>query len=279
MTLEKINQLKLVSNNVRKNIIKLGLSTGRGGSHQGGALSIVELLVFLYCYKFKESDLDFLNDQRSRFILSKGHGALALYSVLNEVKVISKEDLHSYHKNGGDFPGQPSKNIKKGIETSTGSLGMGMPYAVGLALGYKKKNIKEKVYVLIGDGEANEGVIWESLMFAKHQNLNNLVVIIDNNGMQSDGKSDEVINVDLESAFRGFKVDVVKCDGHSFDELDNAFMFNSENELPRIIIADTVKGKGISFMENAKEWHHNIITDELYQKAILELDNNESHQN
>lgn len=264
--------LTKIASNVRKNIINLGYSTGRGGSHQGAAMSIVETLVYLYCSTFSSSDLDFTNERRSRFVLSKGHGALALYALLKEVKVISEADLLSYHKNGGDFPGQPSRNLDKGIETSTGSLGIGMPYAVGVALAYKRLGYENKIYVLIGDGEANEGVIWESIMFAKHQQLDNLVIIVDKNGMQSDGNSRDVINIDLFNAFNGFGVDVVKCDGHSYDELAHAFSFNKVKKAPKVIIAETIKGKGISFMENSRDWHHNILTDDLYSRAINELD-------
>ncbi|XFA99095.1 transketolase [Candidatus Izemoplasma sp. B36] len=266
-----LNELNKHSYNMRQNIIELGYQAGRNGSHQGPALSLVEIYNVLYNYILSDSDLNFANFNRSRVILSKGHGALALYTALYECGILSKSELFTYEKNGGAFPGQPSKNILKGIETSTGSLGIGMPYATGIALAYKRRNIDSKVYTIVGDGECNEGSIWEAVMFARHYKLDNLTVIVDRNNMQSDGISKEILDVNLKNAFLGFDWNVIESDGHSIEELINAFSNNISGK-PKVIIANTIKGCGVSFMENSKDWHHNVITDELFVQAKKDLE-------
>lgn len=267
---EDIKKCKDAAQSMRKNILELAHQAGNLGSHVGPSLSIVEILAVLYSHTMK---IDLNNpdwEERDRFILSKGHGGLGYYTALSEAGIITKSELFSYEKDGSYFPGQPSKRTSHGIEYSSGSLGMGLSYACGIALAAKLKKKKYRTFVLVGDGEVNEGSIWESVMFAKHFNLSSLTVIIDRNNMQSDGKSEDIMSLNLEEAWKGFGWQVDVCDGHSIEQLMDVLSIVHLN-LPRVIVANTVKGKGISFMENSKDWHHNRLTNDLYSKAIQEL--------
>ena len=257
-------ELIITAKAMRLNVLRLAANADAEGkgAHIAPSLSIVEILAVLFICVLRSQD---------DFILSKGHGGLAYYTALKEAKIITNELLDSFEEDGGDFPGQPSKNIQNGIICSSGSLGMGLSYACGLALVAKRKNDDRKIYVLLGDGELNEGSNWESVMFAKHQKLNNLVAVVDHNSMQSDGISSEIIDVDLEGVFKSFGWNVRSCDGHSVDELSNAFVI-SETEAPTVILAKTIKGKGVSFMENNNAWHHNRLNEEQYQNAIREVE-------
>ena len=266
-----IKRCEIASLNMRKNIIHLAHQAGSNGSHIGPALSIVEIMAVLYLEILNINPSDPVWSSRDRFLLSKGHGALGYYVAMYEAGVISKDELYSYEVNGGFFPGQPSKNLSLGIEYSGGSLGLGLSYGAGIAIAAKRRNESFRTFVLMGDGEINEGSVWESVMFAKHNKLSNLTAIIDRNNMQSDGPSKDIINVDIEALWRGFGWEVVTCDGHNVKQLIEAFEQNNTDN-PKVIIANTIKGKGISFMENSKEWHHNRLTDELYQKAHKELE-------
>jgi transketolase len=182
--------------------------------------------------------------------------------------LMSKEQLDSFDKNGGDFPGQPSKSLENAIAYSSGSLGLGLSYGAGLALGAKLRGANERVFVLLGDGECNEGAVWEAAMFAAHQRLN-LIAIVDQNGMQSDGFSRDILDVDLEKVWRAFGWETVVCDGHNIDALTDAL---NRDGTPRIILAKTIKGKGVSFMENNRKWHHYFLTPEEYEKAKNEVE-------
>lgn len=267
---DSIMKCELGSYNMRENILNLAHQAGSNGAHIGPALSMTEIMAVLYLEIMQYNPHDTSSEDRDRFILSKGHGALGYYVAMYEAGVITKEELFSYEVNGSAFPGQPSKNIKMGIEYSGGSLGLGLSYASGIALAAKLKQKDFHTYVLMGDGELNEGSVWESAMFAKHNKLSNLTAIIDRNGMQSDGACQNILSVNMQALWQGFGWDVVTCDGHNVKELLDAFKQN-ESDSPKVIIANTVKGKGISFMENAKEWHHNRLTDDLYRKALTEI--------
>ena len=247
---------------MRLNILKLAakVSEEGKGAHIAPSLSMVEILAVLFKKIIRKQD---------DFILSKGHGGLAYYTALREAGIITGEQLDSFENDGGDFPGQPSKNIQNGIIFSSGSLGMGLSYGCGLALAAQKRGEDKKVYVVIGDGELNEGSNWESVMFAKQQKLGNVVAVVDYNGMQSDGKSSEIIEVDLESTFKAFGWNVTVCDGHSTEELSRAFA-GLNPQLPTVVLAKTVKGKGVSFMENDNTWHHNRLNAAQHEKAIAE---------
>ena len=271
ISVDKIKRCEMASLNMRKNILHLAHQAGNNGSHVGPALSIVEIMAVLYLQIMNINPLNTTWASRDRFLLSKGHGALGYYVVMYEAGVISKEDLYTYEVNGGFFPGQPSKELILGIEYSGGSLGLGLSYGAGIALAAIRKNESFRTFVLMGDGEVNEGSVWESVMFAKHNRLSNLTAIIDKNNMQSDGSSEDIISVDMEALWRGFGWEVITSDGHNIKQLMEVFQQNNTDN-PKVIIANTIKGKGISFMENSKDWHHNRLTDDLYQKALRELE-------
>jgi len=270
-SVDKIKRCEMASLNMRNNILHLAYQAGSNGSHVGPALSIVEIMAVLYLQIMNIKPSDPTWELRDRFILSKGHGALGYYVAMYEAGVISKEDLYTYESDGGFFPGHPSKKLSLGIEYSGGSLGLGLSYGTGMALAAKRKNENFRIFVLMGDGEINEGSVWESVMFAKHNKLSNMTVIIDRNNMQSDGSSEDIINVDMEAIWRGFGWEVIISDGHNVKQLMKAFQQNN-TYYPKVIICNTIKGKGISFMENSKDWHHNRLTDDLYQKALGELE-------
>lgn len=267
---DKIKRCETASLNMRKNILHLAHQAGSNGSHLGPSLSVVEIMAVLYLHTMNINPLDSTWALRDRFILSKGHGALGYYAAMYEAGVISKEDLYTYELDGSFFPGQPSKKLSLGIEYSGGSLGLGLSYGAGIALAAKLKNENFRIFVLMGDGEINEGSVWESVMFSKHNKLSNLTAIIDKNNMQSDGASKDILKVDIEALWRGFGWELITCDGHDVKQLMEAFQ-QKDTGNPKVIIADTIKGKGISFMENSKDWHHNRLTDDLYQKALREL--------
>ena len=269
--LDEIKDCETSCANMRQNIMHLAHQAGSNGAHIGPALSIVEIMSVLYLQIMSIKPSDPIWSQRDRFLLSKGHGALGYYVALYEAGVITKDDLYTYEVNGSYFPGQPSKKLQLGIEYSGGSLGLGLSYGVGIALAAKRKNQSFNTYVLLGDGELNEGSVWESVMFAKHNKLSNLTAIIDRNNMQSDGSSDDIMSVDMEALWKGFGWEVVTCNGHNVKQLIEAFQ-HKDTDNPKVIIANTIKGKGISFMENSKDWHHNRLTDELYQRALSELE-------
>ncbi len=250
------------SKNIRQNITKLTYGRGRKGAHVAPALSMTEIIAVLFT-----EIMDFSKDV---FILSKGHGGLAYYCGLKEAGIITQEQLETFDVDGGDFPGQPSKNLDLSIVFSSGSLGMGLSYAVGRALAFQKQKSDSKAYVLIGDGESNEGSIWESAMLASQLKLDNLVAIVDWNGMQSDGKSEEIIYMNMEQIWKAYGWNVVVCDGHNEEALFQALQ-TFKVDTPTVVLAKTVKGKGVSFMENDRAWHHGYLTDEQYEQAIKEV--------
>ena len=255
---------------MRRNIIRLALHGGNNGVHIGPALSIVEILACLYGEVLRR-DAGTPPVIRDKFILSKGHGALGYYVALHEAGMISLETLNTYEKNGGDFPGQPVKNAAAGIEFSSGTLGLGLAFGAGLALGARKLDRDTRVYVLLGDGELNEGSVWESVMFAAHAKLTNLVAIVDRNGLQSDGCTRDVLALDIEAMWRGFGWEVAVCDGHDLEQLLEALQAGPGGK-PRVVVANTIKGKGVSFMEGNNAWHHNRLTAEQHLRAVAELD-------
>lgn len=254
------------AHNIRCNILNRACAAGANGAHIAPALSIVEILAVLFLkvmnYDIKNSH----NKKRDRFVLSKGHGALAYYAAMYEAKIISEETFLSYEQNGGFLPGQPSKNLDYAIEYSGGSLGLGLSYSIGLALSDECKQNGFKIYTLMGDGELNEGTVWESAMFAGYNNLSNITAIVDKNSMQSDGFTSDILTFDIASMWSSCGWDVIECDGHDIESLCNAFSQRSNK--PIVIIANTVKGKGISFMENTREWHHSRLSEEQLNKAL-----------
>ena len=255
--------LKKVVQNIRKNIIVL--THQAKSSHIGSCLSIVEILTYLYFRVIKKNRQD-------RFILSKGHGTLALYCVLHEKKILNKKILFSYGKNNSLLMGHASHHVP-GIIFSTGSLGHGLPVAVGLALSSKIKKKPKKIYVLLSDGELNEGSVWEALMFASHHNLDNLCVIVDYNKIQSLTSVKNTIKIEpLRDKFKSFGCQVVNINGHNFSHFKRAFK-SSAIRKPKVIIANTVKGKGVSFMENKISWHYKSPNKRELDLALREIDN------
>jgi transketolase len=257
---------------IRYNILKQAYAVAPKGVHIAPALSIVEILTVLFFNVMNYNKNNYSYEKRDRFILSKGHGALAYYAALYEAGIISQEVFLSYEQNGSFLHGQPSKNLKYGIEYSGGSLGLGLSYAIGIALSNESKKNKFNTYVLMGDGELNEGAVWESAMFIGHHRLKNIIVIVDRNSMQSDGNTSDILNFDIKKMWSSCGWDVIECNGHDLKELSVA-LFNTTSLNPRVIIANTIKGKGVSFMENSREWHHNRLTKELFEQAAEELRN------
>jgi transketolase len=263
--------MELVASNVRKRILKMANECKRN-AHIGGSMSMVDLLTVLYRDILRYDIGNPLWDDRDRFILSKGHCVLALDAVLAECGFISEEEASSFLQDGSDFGSHPVMNIEHGIESSSGSLGQGISMAVGIAKAAKLKNKDYKVYVLIGNGECDEGSVWEAVMLAAQWKLDNLTVILDNNRLQSDGSSNDIIKLDsFADKFSDFGFNVYDVDGHNETEILEALKATAELR-PKIVIGNTIKGKGISFMEDNNSWHHNRLTDSLYQQALVELE-------
>lgn len=260
-----------ISKNVRKNIIEMICESKSG--HPGGSLSCADIITYLYNEKM---NIDINNpkwENRDRFVLSKGHAAPALYSVLAEKGFFPKEELMTLRKINGLLQGHPDSKHIPGVDVSTGSLGQGISNAVGMALGLKSQNSRAKVYAVLGDGELQEGIVWEASMAAAHYKLDNLVIIIDFNGLQIDGKNEDVIGISpLDEKFKAFGFNVVKCNGHDYDEIDKAFKIEDYiKDKPTVIIAKTIKGKGVSFMENQVGWHGQAPNKEQAEQAIIEI--------
>tara|TARA_B100002051_G_C16721653_1_gene632809 strand:- start:878 stop:1714 length:837 start_codon:yes stop_codon:yes gene_type:complete len=268
----EINRIKNFSLEVKKNILDMAFSAGASSSHFGGALSIVEIISILFSYKMNLKKEDPNWEDRDRFILSKGHACLAYYAALCEIGYISKDELKTFEKDDSNLLGHPVINKKLGIDFSNGSLGMGLSLGIGVAISLKKKEKKNNVYVILGDGECNEGSVWEASMAASNFNLNNLYAIIDKNNFQQTGSNKDIMNTtDLFKKWSSFGWDTVELNGHNLEELYNYFSEEKTSKKPKAIIANTIKGKGFSFSENNNEWHHAVLTKTLYDKAIEEL--------
>lgn len=241
--------------------------------HVGCAFSIVELLAVLYRKHLRLDPTEPKWDNRDYLVLSKGHGVMAQYACLNEVGWLSHDDLAQYFQNGTRLKGLADAHIP-GVEASTGSLGHGMSVAAGLALAAKLNKTDQICYVLVGDGELNEGPIWEAAMFANHFKLDNLVVIVDKNGFQAMGTTDEVMALgNIEDKFRAFGFDSITIDGHNEAAIDAAYAQAraARNGKPKAIVAHTTKGKGVSFMEDNNMWHYTRLTPETHAAAVSEV--------
>ena len=231
----------------------------------------MEIFSTLYCSILKYNINNPLDKNRDRLIVSKGHCAIALFAALEQVGFIYKEELDQFEVNGSPYYAHASRNLLKEIEFSGGSLSLGLSFAVGVALSNKLEGLTNHVYVLLGDGECDEGLVWEALMSAAHFNLTNFSVIVDCNDLQSDGAKKEVMNqLLLTDKFKSFGFDTKEINGHDTKELYNA-LINKSLTKPNAIIAQTVKGKGVSFMENNKDWHHGVLTLSQYELAVKEL--------
>lgn len=241
-------------------------------SHVGGAMSMADILAVLYT---GEMIFDAVNPEwggRDRFLLSKGHACVSYYATLALAGFYPVSQLDTYAQKGSPFLCHISHHVP-GVEFSAGSLGHGLPIATGIALAAHRQNLDYKTYVLLGDGEMDEGSNWEALLFAAHHHLNNLCAIIDYNKIQSFGDTNKVLNLEpLADKLRDFNCNVIECDGHNHKELKKAFyQFKQETEKPTVIVAHTVKGKGVSYMENKLAWHYKSPSAEQYQQAMEEL--------
>ena len=265
-------ELSRIANNVRVSIIEEVYNAKCG--HPGGSLSIADIITYLY---FEEMNIDPKNPKnqdRDRFVLSKGHTAPALYATLAERGFFPKEDLKTLRKTASYLQGHPDMKGVPGVDMSTGSLGQGISTACGMALSGKLNGKNYRVYTILGDGESQEGQVWEAAMFAAHYKLDNLVAILDLNGLQIDGAITEVMNpTPHDEKFRAFNWNVITIDAHNFDEIEAALNNAKETKgRPTVIIAKSTKGKGVSYMENACEWHGQAPKEDLYKVAIADLE-------
>tara|TARA_Y100000389_G_C17459920_1_gene520920 strand:- start:2631 stop:3467 length:837 start_codon:yes stop_codon:yes gene_type:complete len=271
----ELKEIKNFSKRIRKHILNMALHAGASSSHFGGALSIVEIVSTLFSYQMNLNEKNKYSETRDRFILSKGHACLAYYAALCEIGFIKKEELKTFEKNDSNLLGHPVANKELGIEFSNGSLGMGLSLGIGLCISSKKKKSNFKVYVILGDGECNEGSVWEAMMAASHFKLDNLYTFIDRNNFQQTGSNNEIMSLDnLKAKLISFGWNTIEIDGHNINEISNALNLNDKNK-PTAIIANTVKGKGFSFSENNNSWHHAVLTKSTYEKALTELENYE----
>lgn len=249
--------------NIRRKIIDTAYHCGRG-CHLGSSLSVVDILTAIF---------EIVDRTDNEVILSKGHAALAWYATMNEFGFMTDDKLDSFEENGSDLTVLAVKNPKLDFMCSTGSLGQGISVGVGMAIAMKSKNLPGKVYVVVGDGECNEGIVWEAAQLAGHHRLKNLCVLVDHNGFQSDGDSAKVI--DLKNIAKMWKANgfcVIDVDGHNVRELSSVLLKEYTEDMPQAIICNTIKGYGISFMENSSDWHYNRLTEEKYRLAIRELE-------
>jgi len=274
---DDVKELKNFSNKVRQQVINM-IANAQSG-HPGGSLSAVEIMSVLYkkilktCPQWKNSP-DF--SDRDRFVLSKGHASATLYAVLADCGYFEESELMTFRKLHSRLQGHPSYGHLPGVEVSTGSLGQGLSMACGMALGLKLDKKSARVYALLGDGEMQEGQIWEALMHAAHRELDNLTIIVDRNRLQIDGCVDEVKSLgSLSKKITGFGLEVIEIDGHNVEQVYSAFLkakeLSEKSKKPTAIIANTVKGRGVWFMENNACWHGNAPNSEQCEKALAEL--------
>lgn len=271
MKIKDVNELQAYANKIRQDVIKAVYNAKSG--HPGGSLSIAEILAVLY---FNQMNIDEKNPrakERDRLVLSKGHTSPALYSALALRGFFDEEELINFRKIDSNLQGHPDMWKIPGVDASTGSLGQGLSIANGMALGSKLNQEGIRVYCICGDGEIEEGQIWEAAMTSAHYKLDNLCLIIDNNNLQIDGKVSNVMNIyPIDEKFKSFGFETINVDGHNIQELISAFeQAKKIKGKPTVIIANTIKGKGVSFMENEAEWHGKPPNDEQYKQAMLEL--------
>lgn len=270
MNLQEVSQK---ANDIRKDIVSMIAEAGSG--HPGGSLSCADIMAVLYFGNVLQYDPhNPEDDQRDYFILAKGHAAPALYATLAEAGYFPKSELLTLRKLGTRLQGHPDSTLLEGVEVSTGSLGQGLSIAAGVAAGFNLKKSKQKVFTLLGDGECQEGQVWEAANFAAHQNLGNLIAIVDENGLQIDGPCEEVCGSGgLDAKFKAFGWAVHRVNGHNIEELHTALIQakNADAHKPQVLIAQTVKGKGVSFMENKAGWHGKAPSKEELDQALKEL--------
>lgn len=269
------SQVSNIVRDMRHDILRMVHNCGKQNGHLGGCMSVVELLAVLYTQIMNINEVAHSDKEwalRDRFIMSKGHAGIAMYAAMKHVGLLSQEMIN------GPVRGEntviyrhPKRNIEYGIECSVGSLGMGIGYGIGLAESFRRKGTGQQVYVMVGDGECDEGSVWESAAYAGHRKLENLTVIIDKNNLQLDGLTHEVLAMDnMAERWKAFGFQTIEIDGHNIEAIHNAFRTAHKGQ-PLAVIAHTVKGKGVSFAENRVEWHDNYLSDALYEQGMEEL--------
>lgn len=257
---------------MRRHILEMGKHAGGHAAHIGGALSIADVLAVLYFDITNISSAGMGNPERDRVILSKGHASLGLYAALIEAGIMSEELKDTFEDDHSLLLGHPVQNRDIGIEFTNGSLGMGLSVGQGVAIACRKKGIDNKVYVIMGDGECDEGSCWEAFMSAGHFGLDNLVAIVDCNGYQLSGSTDEVMSQgNIGDGIASFGWSVVECDGHDICKLSEVLKMEHSGK-PLAVIMHTVKGKGFSFSENDNSWHHAVVTQKFYEQGMSELE-------
>ena len=271
MEKSRITELQRTATNIRLGIIEEVYNAASG--HPGGSLSIADILTYLYFEELNVDPKDPKMENRDRFVLSKGHTSPALYATLAEKGFFPKEDLKTFRKLGSYLQGHPDMKGVPGVDMSSGSLGLGISSACGMALSAKYNKKDYRVYTVIGDGESEEGQVWEAALFASHYKLDNLCAILDFNGLQIDGPVAEVIGpAPFDTKFEAFGWNVIKIDAHDFEQIEKAF---ADAKLckgkPTVIIATSTKGKGVSYMENKCEWHGAAPKQDLYEVAVKDL--------
>lgn len=265
-------ELKNLAFNIRRDVLDMTAKAGANGGHIGGAFSCADILAVLYGAILNNDPSMKNSENRDRFILSKGHCAIGHYAALKEIGYITAEDLESFEISGTEFPTHEVMNTDHGIETSSGSLGYGLSVGIGCALSAKRKNQPWHVYVLIGDGECNEGSIWEAAMAATQFKLDNITAVVDLNGQSLDGMTMDIMPVnDMASAWKSFGWNVTEIDGNDIEQLISAFDNKLENK-PNVVIAHTIKGKGLPSIEGKTGWHHARLTEDQYHVLSEELE-------
>ena len=272
MVFDNLKEIEKAAKRMRKDAIDMTYRTKNTGAHIGGTLSMIEIMAVLYLSIMHYKNDDPHWEERDRFILSKGHGVIAQYVAMKQAGILTDEDLLSFKKNEAKLSAHPCMDSLPEIEFSSGSLGQGLSLGVGVSLALKRKNNNSsKVYVLLGDGECDEGSVWEAASSAAHFHCDNLVAIVDENMLQYDGKTEEVQNKNqLAKRWESFGFNTICVDGHSISQLVEAFN-KSGMTAPTVIIAKTVKGKGVSFMENNPLWHNGRLSESQYQAALEEI--------
>lgn len=266
-----MSDMNEICRSMRIDCLRMAVAAGGSGMHFGGSLSMIEIAAALYLKKMQVKEGYFTNPNRDRVIISKGHGVPAVYAALHQAGILSDEQLDSFKTDDTVLYGHPCINAEIGMEFSTGSLGQGLSQGVGTAIGLRHKgNLSSRVYVILGDGECDEGSVWEAAMSASKYNLSNLTAIVDRNRLQYDGATDDVMPLDsLSGKWKSFGWNTVEIDGHDMEQCYPAFA--AVYDRPTVILANTVKGKGISFMENDFAWHHKQMTKKQLKQAREEL--------
>lgn len=257
---------------MRKLILDMGKHAGGHAAHMGGALSIADVMSVLYFGVTNVREKGMSSPERDRIILSKGHASLGLYSALMEAGIMDKSLIDTFEDDYSALLGHPVRNRKIGIEFTNGSLGMGLSIGLGVAMACKRKKLNNRVFVILGDGECNEGSVWEAFMAASHFRMDNLVAIVDCNKYQLSGATDEIMSLgDISEKLASFGWNVEKVNGHDVRQLLNALSGKTPANRPVAVVMDSVKGKGLSFAENDNSWHHAVVTQKAYDQGMIEL--------